>query len=455
MDGEDEREATPRRAGWRRQPCLDRPAGPIDRQLLDGDGAARALPARTLGRDRPQGAVVDRVDLGAAPVEAGAHRDAAAHCGVREPRPVHDRRRIDQWLGDSRQRHPVGEIAAPVADEHQERLVVEPDRPHRVLGHHEVRPGPVTDRAIERGGEVPRLPAGQVDDPERRLDVAGRVLDIGADERQPPTIGRVRRRLGVARQAHELAHPAAIGPDRPDLRTRRDVGVLALVRGEGDPRAVRCPRRVQDVEVAPRQLPRTRAGADVDGPQVRAANHVAGLVVTEVRPGHAASRRRPVLALVADDEAVIAPLRHERQHAPVRAPVGAAHAAFERGELPGLTAVERQDPHLADRVALAGRGPNEGDTSSVGRELRRDVADPPSRQLACPPTAIGPHVQVRQVVVAVRPAQHVHDRRAVGGEPVRLEGDLGAHERAGSGCCHRCVSMAPRPPRNPRPRADR
>ena len=96
------------------------------------------------------------------------------------------------------------------------------------------------------------------------------------------------------------------------------------------------------------------------------------------------------LALLADDEAVVAGLRDQRHARTVRRPVDAADAVLERRELPRLAAVERQHPRLRDGIVGADRRAHEGQVAPVRRDRRRAVAHPPSRELARPPAAHRP-----------------------------------------------------------------
>ena len=56
--------------------------------------------------------------------------------------------------GDPVEADAVGDVAASVADDHAEGLVIQPRRARRVLGQHQVTPRPVAGRAVKRCGEL-------------------------------------------------------------------------------------------------------------------------------------------------------------------------------------------------------------------------------------------------------------------------------------------------------------
>ena len=102
--------------------------------------------------------------------------------------------------------------------------------------HQEVAPGPFADRPIEGGGDVARRARRQVHDEQRRGNLVGRVLHVGADEGEPPAIGRERRPVGVAGQAGQLADAGLrrIGPDHQSWRRGLIVVSGPAVGGERD-----------------------------------------------------------------------------------------------------------------------------------------------------------------------------------------------------------------------------
>jgi len=82
---------------------------------------------------------------------------------------------------------------------------------------------------------------------------------------------------------------------------------MAHVGGECDPRPVRCPARLLDIEVAVGQAPWSSAGSRGDGPQVPAAPEQPAVVVAEVRARDATRDRRLLGTHPPDDE----PIQHD------------------------------------------------------------------------------------------------------------------------------------------------
>ena len=436
MDVQDRRQPPSAGTGRRCQPGVDRPARPVDVDLRQLDGGEAPLPSGPLAGDRAKGPVLDGADLARLAVERGADGDTAA--GDLDARAGDAGRRVGQRRGDTVEADPVRDVAAAVADDHAERGVVQPDRARRVLGQHQVTPRPVAGRAVQRCGERPRPARRQLHHPHNGRNLVGRVVHVGPDERQLAAVRREAGPIRVAGQARQRtdARPGGVGAHRPELETRMDRGVGPSIRAEGDPAPVRRPRRVEDVEVAARQLARPRSLPRVDQPQVRAPHDVAALVVAEVEPGEAARHRRPSLSLLADQEAMVARLGDERQALAVGAPVDARDAVLEIREPPRLAAVERKDPRLPDRVVDARRRAHEGNPAAVRRHGWRSISHPSAGQLSRATSAKGARPQVRLVAHARNPAQRVDDGIAIGSQPERFEGDLGAHQGPRSGIDH-------------------
>ena len=405
------------------------PAGPRRLSSSRSTPSNRRCQARPLAGHLAQPTVLDRPDLPGEAIERGRDRNAIA--GDVQAAGGDPQVRIDHRRCRPVERHAVRDVAAPVADDDRELLAREPCRTRCLLGHQQVAPGPLADRPVQLGGQLARGARPKVHHPQRGWQIVGGIVDIGADERQPAAIGRERRPVGIAGEADELADAwlRRIGSDRPDLEPGVDRRVRAAVGSEGDPPTVGRPRRMEDVEVAARQLSRRGAGAEGHQPQVRAAHDVAGLVVAEVEPRDPARDRRSALALLADDEAMVARLGLEREARAVGRPVDGSDAVLQRGQLPRLAPVERQNPGLRDGVIVADRGPEEGNVPPIGRDRRPDVAHPAPGELPRPAAAKRAHPQVRLVVLATHPPQDVDDARSIGQEAEGLEGDLGADER--------------------------
>ena len=163
-------------------------------------------------------------------------------------------------------------------------------------------------------------------------------------------------------------------------------------------------------------------------PEVGATDSMAGIVVAEIEARDAARERRAALALLADDEPMVAGLGDERDARRRRPPVHRSDAMLQRGQLPQLAAVERQDPGLRDLVVMTSQGPDEGHVPPVRGDRRGAVPHPAPGELPRPSAAVRAHPQVRLVVLATHAPQDVDDARSVGQEAERLEGDLGSDQ---------------------------
>ena len=402
---------------------------PLQTELLEVDPFEAALPGRSLAGHLAEPAVLDGPDLPGPAVQRGRDRHAIA--GDIQAASGDPRVRVDHRGGRPVERHAVRKVAASVTDDDGELLVRQPRRSRRLLRHEEVAPRPLTDRAIQLGRQLARGTRWKVHHPQRGRCLIRGIVDVGADEGQPAAIGRERRTVGVAGEAGQLANTRLrrIGPDRPDLQSGTDRRVRAAVGSEGDPPTIGRPCRMEDVEVSDGQLSRRRAGTERHQPQVRAAHDVPGLVVAEIEPRDATRDRRAPLPFLADDEAVVAGLGLEREARAVRRPVDRSDAVLQRGQLPRLATVERQDPGLGDRVVFADRGPDEGHVPPVRGDRRRAVPHPSAGELPRPSAAIRAHPYVRLVVLATHAPQDVDDARPVGQEAKCLEGDLGSDQR--------------------------
>src|SRR5918992_1235980 len=113
-------------------------------------------------------------------------------------------------------------------------------------------------------------------------------------------------------------------------------------------------------------------------------------------------------------------------------------AVFQRRQLPGLAAVERQDPRLGSGVVDADLGADEGQNPTIRGDGRARVSDAAAGQLSGRPRWKWPGPEVRNVVLAVDATKRIHHHPAVRREAKRLEPNLGADQRT------RCERRHPR-----------
>ena len=267
------------RTGRRGDPHVDR----ATRRRAPGRGASRASRRRPASASRSVERVVQagvavrrRSSAPSRACPASRARRSARlaprrSCGSRPHRRPRARSRATRRSAGSIEKtygceRPRSEIVATI------RRLVEPERAvpavHEPAG--EVGVDPVADRPVEVRGEMLRRPRAVG----RSEDDAGLMSSSGSGSRMP--IAAIQRPSGRpagwfaqppgARTSRGSACVAVVDVDRPDRRSRVEVGLGAAIAREGDRPAVGVPRDVRDAPVAARDLARSAAR------QVRSTN---------------------------------------------------------------------------------------------------------------------------------------------------------------------------------------
>ena len=177
------------------------------------------------------------------------------------------------------------------------------------------------------------------------------------------------------------------------------------------------------------QLPRSRASARRDQPDLVPAVPVADFVGAPVGTSDSSRRHDPTLRLGSDDRASRRPGRHEREPGPVRRPAELRHAVLGHPQDPWFAAVERTHHDRRRSVRFVRERAEEREPPAVGADARRRVADGACRQgdRRAGPSEVD-QVKVGPVCLRAHEAPDDDGATATGKRVVLLEHDLAAQE---------------------------
>ena len=238
------------------------------------------------------------------------------------------------------------------------------------------------------------------------------VEDTGdVEEGDERAVGRPGGEGALSVRAGDLDRFAAAGRDHEEVGDELRVPVVLARRDEGDPLAVRRPRRGHALEVAFGQL--NGLGRAVRADHVDLLPAVAGpALVVELEEEASEAVRGPLALVLLVVERIGRP-RHEREAGAVGRPGRFAHALLQVREPPRLAAAEREDVELR---AVPGAVRDEGQLRPVRRPAGRSVPllsrGQPSRRRR---TVGSSEVDRAPVVVLllVDPRDHERDRPSV------------------------------------------
>ena len=402
-------------------------------------------PGAAVVRQPPQPAALDRAHLGWVDVVGGGRDHVPTRDAQGRERGVAGCQRM--WI--ALERHSPHLVAAAPVQRHEQRRAVPARR--RLFGPHpvvQIGSPAQGHRYIQRAGQAARGAA--VPHVELELRMAGRPGDVGADERKRAAVGRPGRQPGQARERHELLGLAPRHSHQVDARLGVEVCVRTDPGGEGDPAAVRVPRRLGDVEVATCDLRRAGTRAGPDHEQVGVVIVLAVVAAPVDRANH--PRRAPLR--VAGPEPGRPRLGGERDPAAVRRPHRRAHVAvLGRADALGLAAVGADQVQRSRGAGTAAAVPpvaRERNRAAVGRPRGGGVAPAAVRQPPGPAACVRHQPQARLVVAGDDRAPCVHDPAAVRREGRRADDDLAADDVRGEGGHTRGEDTGPVSRRRPR-----
>ncbi len=362
---------------------------------------------------RPAGRRIDRE-----PPRANA--PALAHERDQRGGPVPARSR-------ARRRHPAVEVGVVPGADRQVEVRCDGDGPGRRSAPPSA-PGP--SRPYPGGILASRKRCKE----EPRLLVVERICHVDADARKPPSVGREGGRAGVPGQANRLSRLAAGRRHDPDRRPRPDVRVESWIGGVGDRTPVGRPGDPLDVRLAPGQLPRSRAPAHRDRPDLVPAVPVADPVPAPVRAPDSSRRHGPALRLGPDDGA-----SRRRRRPRTRAGDPSGDQASSETPCSGTHRTHASPPSSAahhDRrrsVRLVRERAEERQPPAVGADARRRVADGARGQADRGPwRPERDQVEVRPVRLRVHEALDDDGAATTGQRVVLLQHHLAAQEPRGS-----------------------